>query len=148
TRCAAGLLLAAATAMPAHALIIADPAPTNPYVEMGDAPGLPGAQAVTGGPFDGFTGMIGDPDLADAFAFSILTGGSYIFEGAFVPPIQDTEGNFGVIVLTLFTAGGTELVSGISAIEVVLTPGNYLLELTTDFLLDPPYAVEVSGPVE
>ena len=156
---AISMLVAASSAQ--AVVLVAPPISTNPYVEIPDAGDRNNPQFISGGPYDGFIGDIGGPDAVDAFGFG-WGGGAFSATAAFNqmipymgPPMLMIEEEyvimplFEVLRLTLFTADLTmEKATGISSIQLPdLLPGNYILEVTTTMLVDPPFTVGVTGPV-
>lgn len=130
---------------PAHAFLLSPP--SNPWVEGTDGSGDAGdrfsPQFVTGGPYDGITGVIGGTDLVDAFAFSWLTTGD--FSATYASAVGATMDlyTFSDLVTPIVSSATSPFMSipGLAA-------GDYILEATLSDLVavDPPFTITLTGP--
>jgi len=134
-----GLSVTTMIARPAHAIIfIAN------WDELtdggGDAGGLTNPQLITSPiPVGSITGTIGGSDMFDVFGF--FFGG-----GDFFASIGSTVD----LVLSLFKANLDVVVpeTGTGSMSVTaLGAGNYLLKVSTDFGVDPPFTITFNTPV-
>lgn len=126
-----------------HAFLLT-PGP-EPALEEGDAGGLEHPQAVLN-PANGISGTIGGEDTVDAFSFNWLDSSEMKVR------FSDPTGELARLYLSLFTLDDmTQLIS-----DKLLTPGewvslgwreaaNYLLKVTTDSTIDPPFTLDLLG---
>ena len=116
------------------------------YTENPDAPGtFAAAQIVTGGPYDGITGSIGDGDTIDLFYFG-FTGGAFSWafsfdqcatgQGQAEARLYDAQWNFlHGLYCELSDGPFTDM-----------PMGNYYLEIVDTSGIDPPFTITLTGP--